>query len=66
MRALAALLVAIPFVIAALLAGCTHERGAENDESTTPASEAPLSLEEGRRLAAERGVPVLVDFWAPT
>lgn len=64
-RAVAAVLVALPFVVAALLAGCSRH-GAEPAAGGGGAGEAGLTLEEGKKLAAERGVPLLVDFWSPT
>lgn len=64
-RAVAAFLVAVPFVVAALLAGCSRH-DAEPATAGGGAGEARLTLEEGKKLAAERGVPVLVDFWSPT
>lgn len=64
-RAVAAVLVAVPFVVAALLAGCSRH-GGEPPSGGVASEHATPTLEEGKRLAAERGVPVLVDFWAPT
>jgi hypothetical protein len=64
-RAVAAVLVAVPFMVAALLAGCSRQ-GEEPSPASAVSGEAALTLEEGKRLATERGVPILVDFWAPT
>lgn len=66
LRALAALLVAAPFVVAAFLAGCTQTATNPEAGSDATAAEHHLTLDEGKQLAAERGVPVLVDFWSPT
>lgn len=68
LRSMAALLAAVPFVVAALLAGCTRTDGARTEAAGAVhgSEETHLSLEDGKRLAAERGVPVLVDFWSPT
>ena len=66
LRALAALLIAAPFVVAAFLAGCTHMGPQQEASADAAPAEPHLTLEEGKRVAAERGVPVLVDFWSPT
>lgn len=66
LRAVAALLVATPFVVAALLAGCTRSTPGEARIADAPAESMHISLEEGKHLAAERRVPVLVEFWSPT
>jgi hypothetical protein len=66
LRALAALLVAAPFVVAAFLAGCTGTEPRSGAGAEAAPGERHLTLDEGKRLAAERGVPVLVDFWSPT
>ena len=66
LRALAALLIAAPFVVATFLAGCTHTGPQQEASADAVPAEPHLTLEEGKRVAAERGVPVLVDFWSPT
>jgi hypothetical protein len=64
-RAIAAVLVAVPFVVAALLAGCSGH-GSGSRTADVASEHATPTLEEGKKLAAQRGVPVLVDFWAST
>ncbi len=64
-RAVAEALVAVPFVVAALLAGCSPH-GNEPHSSDSASEHTTATLEEGKRLAAKRGKPILVDFWAST